>query len=125
MSSESSAKEFILLYRGGVTHKDMSPDQMQQIVNQYLDWMDLHRSRGKFLGGKPLEDEGRIVSGKDGQVVSDGPFMESKEVIVGFGLIRAANLAEAVEIAKGCPILNLGGLVEVRPVLAVHIPGTG
>jgi hypothetical protein len=118
MDSESLAKDFILLYRGGVFHKDLSPDQMQQIVRQYTEWVELHRNRGQFLGGKPLEDEGKVISGKNGQLVSDGPFMESKEVIVGFTMIRAADLADAVEIAKDCPILNFGGTVEVRPVLS-------
>jgi hypothetical protein len=124
MSNESLAKDFILLYRGGVFHKDLSPDQMQQIVRQYTEWVDLHRGRGQFLGGKPLEAEGKVVSGKNGQLVSDGPFMESKEVIVGFTMIRAANLAAAVEIAKGSPILNFGGMVEVRPVLAGNSHGS-
>jgi hypothetical protein len=118
MTNESSAKDFILLYRGGVSHKNLSPEQMQQIVRQYTEWIDQHRSRGQFLGGKPLEDEGRVVSGKNGQIVSDGPFIESKEIIVGFMMIRAADLADAVLIAQGCPILNFGGMVEVRPIIA-------
>ncbi len=117
MTNESSAKDFILLFRGGVSRKDMSPEQMQQIVKQYTEWIDGQRSRGQFLGGKPLEEEGQVVAGKNGQMVTDGPFMESKEIIVGFVMIRVADRTEAVEIAKGCPILNLGGTVEIRPVL--------
>jgi hypothetical protein len=117
MTSEATAKDFILLYRGGVSHKNLSPEQMQQIVKQYTEWVERQRNRGQFLGGKPLEDEGRVVTGKDGQIVSDGPFMESKEIVVGFMMIRAANLDDAVVIAQGCPILSLGGIVEVRPVI--------
>lgn len=117
MTSESAAKDFIFLYRGGVSHRNLSPEQMQQIVRQYTEWVEQHRGRGQFLGGKPLEDEGRVVAGKEGQIVSDGPFMESKEIIVGFMMLRAANLADAVVIAQGCPILSLGGIVEVRPVI--------
>lgn len=117
MTNEPVAQDFILLYRGGVTHRNLSPEQMQQIVKQYTEWVEQHRGRGEFLGGKPLEDEGRVISGRDGQFVSDGPFMESKEIVVGFTMIRTANLTEAVEIARGCPILSLGGIVEVRPVV--------
>jgi hypothetical protein len=117
MTSESSTKDFMLLYRGGVSHPNLSPEQMQQIVEQYTAWVEQHSGRGQFLGGKPLEDEGHVVAGKNGQIVSDGPFMESKEIVVGFTMIRAANLAEAVVIAQDCPILGLGGIVEVRPVV--------
>jgi hypothetical protein len=116
MTSEAMTQEFILLYRG-VSHRDLSPEQMQQIVKQYTEWVAQHRQRGQFLGGKPLEDGGRVVTGKDGQMVSDGPFMESKEIVVGFMMLRAANLDDAVVIAQGCPILSLGGIVEVRPVI--------
>jgi len=121
MTNESSAKDFILLFRGGVSHKNLSPDQMQQVVKQFTEWIDGQRRRGQFLGGKPLEDEGKIVSGKNGQIVSDGPFMESKEIIIGFTMIRAVDLAEAIEISRGCPVLNLGGMVEVRPILEGHL----
>jgi hypothetical protein len=48
--------------------------------------------------------------------------MESKEIMVGFTMIRVADQAEAIEIAKGCPILGLGGTVEVRPILEGHLP---
>ena len=121
MTGEASTKDFILLFRSGVSRKDMSPEQMQQIINQYTEWIDGQRSRGQFLGAKPLEEEGKVLSGKNGKIVTDGPFMESKEIIVGFLMVRVANQEEALEIAKGCPILNLGGMVEVRPILVGHM----
>ncbi len=79
------------------------------------------KSRGIYLGGDPLEDEGKILSSKDGRTVTDGPFVESKEAVGGYVLIQARDMAEAVEIAKGCPIFANRGSVEIRPIQ--HIPG--
>lgn len=50
-------------------------------------------------------------------VVTDGPYMESKEMVGGFFVVRAESLEAAIEIAKGCPDLELGGSVEVRDVV--------
>jgi hypothetical protein len=71
---------------------------------------------GICLAGQPLEREGKLVSGKNGRVVSDGPFAESKEAIGGYFLLRVNTMDEAVAIAKGCPGLAYGIQVEVRPV---------
>jgi hypothetical protein len=51
-----------------------------------------------------------------GDVVTDGPFLEAKEVIAGFYVIDAPDLDEALRIAGGNPVLRHGGGVEVRPV---------
>ncbi len=59
---------------------------------------------------------GRLVSGPQGQRVTDGPFAEAKEVVGGYFLLTVADIDEATEIAKGCPGLPLGLVVEVRPV---------
>jgi hypothetical protein len=115
--ADQTSTDFILLFRGGISHNDLSPEQMQQILAQYTEWIDRHRERGQYLGGKPLENQGKVVSGKsEQQIVSDGPFMESKEIVAGFTMFRAASLEAAVEIAKDCPFLGSGGIVEVRPV---------
>src|SRR5882672_10743362 len=74
-------------------------------------------SLSKSIAGKPLEREGKIVSGKNGRVVSDGPFAESKEAIGGYFLLNVNTLDEAVAIAKECPGLPYGAKVEVRPVM--------
>jgi len=65
---------------------------------------------------KPVGNEGKIVSGKNGRVVADGPFAESKEAIGGYFLLQVNSLDEAVAIAKDCPGLAYGAVVEVRPV---------
>jgi hypothetical protein len=61
--------------------------------------------------GDGLTDEGRVVKAK---VVTDGPFVESKEVVGGFSIVQAETVAAAAELAEGCPGLHNGGSVEVR-----------
>jgi len=65
--------------------------------------------------GHPLEGNGKVVSGKQ-KVVNDGPYAEAKDVVGGYIVIEAKDLAQAAEISKGCPILEVGGSVEVRPI---------
>lgn len=67
-------------------------------------------------GGLPLMNEGKIISGARGRFVTDGSFTESKEAIGGYFLICVDNLDEAIEIARQCPGLEHGAVVEIRPV---------
>jgi hypothetical protein len=66
--------------------------------------------------GQPPERAGELVKGKQ-TTVTDGPFAEAKDAIGGYTLIEARDLDEAVELSKGCPILQRDGMVEVRPVM--------
>ena len=70
--------------------------------------------------GHPLESTGKVVRGAQ-KVVNDGPYAEAKDVVGGFTLIQARNLEEATELSKGCPILEVGGSVEVRPIQAINM----
>jgi hypothetical protein len=72
--------------------------------------------QGKLKAGQPLAREGKIISGKRGRTVADGPFAESKEAIGGYFLLQVDDFDEAVAIAKECPTLEYGSTVEVRPV---------
>ena len=53
---------------------------------------------------------------KTGGIVTDGPFVEIREILGGFIVVRAENLDEATTLAHGCPALNNGGSVEIRPI---------
>ena len=108
--------EYMLLFRGTDWHKGLSPEQIQQVVNQMKAWFDRLTAEGKAKAGKPLFHEGKIVSQKRGRSVTDGPFAESKEAIGGFFLLEVGSLDEAAEIAKDFPSLEYGATVEVRPV---------
>lgn len=115
MSTEPIS-EYMMLFRGTGWHKGLSPEEIQQIVTQMHAWLDRLTAEGKAKRGQPLMFEGKVVSQKNGKVVSDGPFAESKEAIAGYFLLTVNSLDEAVEIAKHYPGLNYGATVEVRPV---------
>ena len=108
----------MLVFRGNDWHKTLSPEEMQKIASQWKTWFDRLTAQGKATAGNPLEPEGKIVSGKNGRIVADGPFAESKEAIGGYFLLHVNSLDEAVAIAKDCPGLAYGVVVEVRPVAA-------
>ncbi|MGH7847129.1 MAG: YciI family protein [Candidatus Binatia bacterium] len=114
--STPSNSEYMLLFRGTDWHKGLSPQEIQNVVNQMMAWFDRLTKEGKAKAGKPLFQEGKIVSQKKGRQVADGPFAESKEAIAGFFLLEVGSLEEAAEIAKDYPALEYGATVEVRPV---------
>jgi len=115
MSTENK-NEYILLFRGSQWDRGLSPEEIQNVMSQFMGWFERLREEGKLRAGQPLERQGKIVSGKRGRTVADGPFAESKEAIGGYFLLQVADLDEAVEIAQQCPILEYGSTVEVRPV---------
>lgn len=106
----------MLLFRGSVWDKGLSPEQLQKVVSDWMAWFERLKQEGKCIGGHPLETEGKIVSGKRGHTVADGPFAESKEAIGGYFYLQVADENEAIEIARQCPGLEYGAVVEVRPV---------
>jgi len=116
MSTQTSKNEFMLLFRGNDWFKGLSPEQMQDVAGQWMAWFKRLTEQGKAIAGSPLEQEGKVVSGKNGRVVADGPFAESKEAVGGYFLLRVKTLEEAVAIARECPGLAYGSIVEVRPV---------
>jgi hypothetical protein len=109
--------EFAFIFRG--RNPNSPAEQQQQKTSQkWVAWMKELRAAGTITNpGQPLQGGGRTVSGRN-HVINDGPFAEAKDVVNGFIVIQARDLDEAVEISKGCPILDADGSVEVRPVLA-------
>src|SRR5580693_10169152 len=115
-STQTTTSEHLLLFRGTHWHKSLSPEELQNVMSQWTAWFDRLIEQGKIKSAHPLTDEGKIVGWKKGQTVADGPFAESKEAIGGYFLLQVNSLDEAVAIAKGCPGLEYGGIVEVRAV---------
>jgi len=111
--------EFTYLYRGRDT--TASPEQRQQHLQKWVAWFKELGAKGYLKElGHPLEMAGMVVKGNQ-KIVTDGPYAEAKDVVGGFSLIEATDLAHAVEISKGCPILEVGGSVEVRPVQQMNM----
>jgi hypothetical protein len=107
--------DFLYIYRGG--RRGATPEESGQIMQRWMNWFKELTASGNLKdGGQPLEDEGKVV--KDGgRTVTDGPFAEAKDLVGGYTLITADSIARAAELAKGCPILERDGLVEVRPIM--------
>ena len=115
-NTQNATPEYMLLFRGTHWDKNLSPEELQNVMGQWAEWFDGLVQQGKIKSANPLMDEGKIVSWKKGQTVADGPFAESKEAIGGYFLLQKSDLDEALEIAKQCPTLKYGLTVEVRPV---------
>lgn len=110
-------KEYLLLFRGGEGGKlQESPEEWQVHMQKWMLWMGDLKEKGKLIGAQPLTPTGHVVKGKN-KVVSDGPFMEGKEMVGGYLACKADTMEEAIEISKGCPILEFdNGIVEVREI---------
>lgn len=107
----------MLLFRDSSpdAYQTLSPDERQRLLNEWNAWYDGLAVEARMQHGRPLEPEGRVVSVVRGRVV-DGPFAESKEAIGGYFLLLANGMEEAVAIARQCPSLPHGLVIEVRPV---------
>lgn len=113
-------KEFLFVFRNEGTPSQVapSPEQMQAIMKKWQDWMGGIAAQNKMANpGSRLGSQGKVVKGNN--VVSDGPYAEIKETIGGYIIVKAGSIDEAAELAKNCPILEVGGNVEVRPVIAM------
>lgn len=111
--------EFVYLYRGG--DRSGSPEQMQKVMEKWMAWFKELAEKGHIKDrGLPLERAGKLVAGGK-KTVTDGPFAEAKDVVGGYTLIEARDLEQAVELSKGCPILEREGMVEVRPVMQINM----
>jgi hypothetical protein len=111
--------EFTYLYRGRDT--TASPEQRQKNLQKWVAWFKELGAQGQLKElGHPLEVTGMVVKGNQ-KIVTDGPYAEAKDVVGGYSLIEAKDLAHAVDISKGCPILEVGGSVEVRPVMQINM----
>lgn len=106
--------QFLLLIHDAEWAK-LSPEQMQAVIQKFGGWMEKMQAAGVYHEGKKLKAEGRTVSSQNGKLV-DGPFTETKELIGGYILIETDTIEKAVEFAKGCPSIEYGGAVQVRPL---------
>ena len=109
-------EEYALIMRHEDGKKIASPEQMEIWMKQTMDWIGGIAAQNKFVGGTGLLfDDAKVV--KPNNLVTNGPFGEIKETIGGFITVKADSIEEAVEFAKGCPVLQgEGNSMEVRRI---------
>ena len=114
--------DFLLVYRNDYsTVPKASPEEMQASTKRWMDWIGGIAAQNKLTDrGNRLVASGKVL--KPGNVIADGPYTEIKESIIGYSMVKADTIEEATELAKGCPILKIGGNVEIREVSIMNIP---
>jgi len=109
--------EFLYLYRGGANRADRTPAENEASLKEWVTWLTDLGQKGHIKDpGQPLEDTGKVVSGK-AKTITDGPYAEAKDLIGGYTIVEATDIEQAAQLAGGCPIFQIGGAVEIRPVI--------
>ena len=110
-------KFVVLLHDTGAFAPDISPDQIQAIIQRYVAWRRKIQENGRLVEGHKLtEGQGRVMRGAAGSTtITDGPYAEANEVIGGLFIIDAKDYDEVVELSKDCPHLEFGS-IEIREV---------
>ena len=112
MSDPSALSDYLLLSRGQ-WDPDAPKEQIEEAIDRFYVWYEQLVEQGTFKRGSRLARDGKVVSR---QGVVDGPFAETKEMIGGYWIIRAASLEQAAEIAARNPCLAFGLALEIRPM---------
>jgi len=113
--------EYILIFRNPKTGMEErpSPEEMQAMMRKWSDWMERIEMKNQLVNrGNQLGDEGRII--KPGKTILDGPFVEMKETIGGYIIVGANSLDEATVLCESCPIFDMGGQIEIRPLIKME-----
>ena len=114
-------KEFLLIFRRDVVTDApaLSPEQLQAMMKPWQDWVGGIAAQNKLVSpGNRLAGEGKVL--KPGNIVTDGPYVEIKEAIGGYTVVRAESLEEATALSANCPILQVGGNVEIRRIISME-----
>jgi hypothetical protein len=109
-------EDFVFLFRQPeMDRSKLSQPEIQAIFNKWDNWFGGIAAQGKIKNmGLRLVSPGKVL--KTGGIITEGPFVEIRERLNGFILVKADSLDEAVTLAHGCPALEFNGSVEVRPV---------
>jgi hypothetical protein len=114
LDKEEAMKYVLLIYHGASLTTPLPPDEQKRV---YAEWDALNKTPG-FTGGLPLglPENATTVRVQDGKTLTtDGPFVEIKEAIGGYGILEADDLDAAIEVAARIPPARLGGAIEIRP----------
>ena len=109
-------KEFMMIFRHAPNQEySPSPEEIEASMKQWQDWIGGIAAQGKFQSTNRLGFEGKTLS--PDQVITDGPYAEVKEIVGGYMIVKGENIDEVMEMAKGCPALQMGSNVEVRDIM--------
>jgi hypothetical protein len=111
---------FMYLFRTNPSvYRSMSPEEMQRTMKKWMEWKDALERNGHIkVQGERLDASGKVIRGK-AKAVTDGPYVEVKDSIQGYMLLEATDIEQAVDLAKGCPVLEREGTVEIRPFVSM------
>ena len=94
---------------------ERTEEESKVVTKKWMDWIGGIAAQNKLTDrGNRLESSGKIL--KSGNVVTNGPYTDIKESIGGYSIVKAGSYDDAVDIAKGCPIFSVGGVVEIREI---------
>lgn len=113
-------KDFLFVFRTDFSKTaKASPEEMQAMAKRWMDWFGSMAAQNKLVdrGNRLVPGTGKVVKHND--LVTDGPYMEIKESIGGYAIVKVNSFEEAAELAKGCPVFTYGGNVEVREIMAM------
>lgn len=111
------AKYILMLRDTGTVFDELSPEALQKAFERYRSWSSKLREQGKLVGGEKLQRSGGKVVKRVGSrvAVTDGPFVEAKEILGGFFVLEANGYDEALSLANDCPHLDFGSM-EIREI---------
>jgi hypothetical protein len=110
--------EFLYIYRR--PPHSMSPQQMQDHVQRWRTWFDGLKAGGHLADlGLPLEPTAGAVVRDAAGTFTDGPYAETKDMVIGYSVISADDIEHAIRLTAGWPGFDEGGLVEVRPITRI------
>ena len=114
--------EFLLIFRRETRKEDdipPSPEQIQAMMKPWQDWLAALAKNSHLVSpGNQLDQKGKVI--KPNNLVTNGPYVEIKEAIGGYIIIKAESIEIAAELSKNCPILSVGGSVEVRQIVPMN-----
>lgn len=114
--------EFVFLFRSSAEGRNAAmgtPEAAQRSLQSWMQWINNLEKNGYLKQrGQPLDATGKIVRDKS---VTDGPFVEAKEMVLGFIIVEARDISHAIELASDNPMVLGGGAVEIRPVISLGV----
>ena len=105
--------EYLLLFRNNAWYQQLSPEEIQRVMTDWMSWFDGLVAEGRCLGGQSLEHDGHVVRGAH-RSVTDGPYAETKEQLGGILILEADDLNHAIQLMSKHPGVKAGPF-EIRP----------